>query len=93
MEVDIAMEHPVISVWLDYNPEDHWQPYFCTGCKNMIMQYKGEVVMEMPGEHPTTTPHMVQCSNPRCKRKYNFIAFTYVLSERTKIQTNVIIRY
>lgn len=68
--------HPkATTVWLEYNGSDHFEPYFCSRCRQMIMQHKGEIITEEPGIAPHATPMLIQCK--QCKRKYNFIGFVH----------------
>ena len=67
-----TIKKTIISVWLVDHGEGDWKMYFCPDCRNAIAQYKGNIVMEVPGSTPEKTPVMIQCKNPRCGRKIQF---------------------
>lgn len=65
----------ITTVYLS-RPENHELHIFhCPDCKNPVIQYAGEIVKIIPGMNETKLPIVVECSNGRCKRKYNFITF------------------
>lgn len=57
------------------NVNDEANMFFCNDCKNAVAQYKGEVIKIHPGEVEVDAPLIVQCSNPKCNRKYLFNYF------------------
>lgn len=69
------ISYRTITVWLKYQIDKKIHPYFCPNCRNVVMTYAGDVVMEMPGEHPNNMPIVVQCKNPNCRTRYHFIGF------------------
>jgi RNase P subunit RPR2 len=74
-QMNPLISYRTITVWLQYKIDKKIHPYFCPNCRNVVMTYGGDVVMEMPGEHPNNMPFVVQCKNPNCKTRYHFIGF------------------
>lgn len=77
-------EKPIISVVLLKPDEEHEHQYcmfFCNDCKNAIMQYKGEIISIIPGQTESEAPIIVQCSNQKCRRKYQFNYFAKPANE------------
>lgn len=62
----------VYTVWVVPRSDGAWKMYNCPDCRNPIAQYKGDLVVEIPGESPEPYPIMVQCKNPKCGRKVVF---------------------
>lgn len=67
------------TVWLIWVTDPEWKMYWCPDCRQPIIQYKGDLIMEHPGIdgsmldiQPTTPPLMVQCKNAGCGRKIMF---------------------
>lgn len=65
-----------MSIYLIFYDDTVPHMYYCNACRNPIMQYRGEVIMEIPGLHDNNYPIIIQCKNDRCKRRYNFLGFT-----------------
>lgn len=64
------------TVFLVDDLDDQWHPFFCHDCRTQILQYKGDIVSISPGVAPKNiglSPIMVQCRNPNCNRKYQFM--------------------
>lgn len=72
----------LISIWIEFNTDYDPHIFYCHACRNPIMQYQGEVIMELPSNHPSKMPLIIQCKNQTCKRRYNIIG--YVLEENNK---------
>ena len=64
-----------ISIYLIKGEEDNEQMYYCPYCRNALMQYKGDMVTEVPGDFPSKLPITIMCKNPNCRRKFRFINF------------------
>ena len=62
----------VYTVWLVATQEDKWNIYRCPDCTLPIVQYKGDLIAEVPGEAPGAYPMKVQCRNRNCGRKILF---------------------
>lgn len=57
--------YTIFSVKADDN---QWKPYHCPDCRNMIFKYKGNLMMEIPGEVIVKAPMKVRCKNSSCGR-------------------------
>jgi len=68
------------TIWVVEAEDNKWKPYFCPDCRNMICQYKGELVAEVPGEVGNSYPIKVQCKNANCGRKIVFMGSTKQVS-------------
>ena len=66
----------VYTVFTVGSEDTRWKMYHCPDCRNPIAQYKGDAIMEVPGEAPEAYPFMVQCKNPKCGRKVLFKSST-----------------
>lgn len=62
----------VYTVWLVSRWTDEWTIYYCPDCRNPIIEYKGDLIAEIPGEVKEGYPIRVQCKNPNCGRKVVF---------------------
>lgn len=65
----------VTTIYLVRNDDPYLRPFFCPDCRNMILQYGGEVARIVPDQTSTNLPIVVQCRNRDCGRKYQFISF------------------
>jgi len=69
----------VTTVYLVKHSNSQEHPFWCPDCRNMILQYRGEVIKLAPGSlvdgEDSTLPLTVMCSNTNCKRKYQFVSF------------------
>ena len=63
------------------NQSQEFHPFFCPYCRNVILQYSGDVAKIAPGFYPSEMPIVVECSNRRCGAKFAFISFVEVDSE------------
>jgi len=63
----------VFAVWTIFRQGDKWALYNCPDCRNPIAKYKGDLVMEVPGEFLSDYPVMIQCKNPKCGRTITFV--------------------
>lgn len=68
----------ITSVYLEKFVDGSIHKFFCSDCRNAVCQYQGEVVSIVPGLAPSSLPLLVQCSNEKCRRKYQFISFVEV---------------
>ena len=61
------------TVWLIARADGNWQIYHCPDCKHPVIQYKGDICAEVPGEVETHAyPFKIQCKNRHCRRKFVF---------------------
>jgi hypothetical protein len=69
----------ITTVYLEFYEGYGLHIYYCNSCRNPVMQYNGETMEEIPGFKRFTCMMIVQCKNPHCRRRYNFVGFAYPL--------------
>lgn len=77
----IRVKSVTTTVYLSKPDSQELHKFHCPDCRTPILQYKGEVVKVVPGFNHAELPIVVQCSNSKCKRKYNFISFVEELTD------------
>lgn len=77
----IRIKSVTTTVYLSRPESQDLHKFHCVDCRTPILQYKGEAVKIVPGFNVASLPIVVQCSNSRCKRKYNFISFVEELND------------
>jgi hypothetical protein len=64
----------VIHVWLDRRDRNIKHPFFCCNCRNMIMEYTGDVVsITARNEDEKMPTQVIQCSNNNCRTRFRFV--------------------
>lgn len=60
----------VTSVWFEEDEKKDLQIHYCSQCRMPVFQFQGGLVMEIPGDAPSSLPFYVECRNRTCGRKY-----------------------
>lgn len=62
------------TLYLQSNNEAELKIYYCSTCRCPLLQFKGDLIQELPGLAEAKLPMILQCRNPSCGRKYMVIA-------------------
>ena len=62
----------ITSVFLVEKEQTNYEIYYCSSCRMPVIQHKGRVIMEVPGEAPADFPLLSKCRNRDCPRLYLF---------------------
>jgi len=69
---------PVTSVYLAKDLDDHenrkLKMFFCFNCQAPLSQYRGNVMLVIPGEPVIEIGQITKCKNTRCSMMYCFRA-------------------
>jgi len=55
---------------LTNNKKSDLKVYYCSTCRYPLLQFKGDLIQELPGCKEVELPIILQCKNPTCGRKY-----------------------
>jgi len=66
---ELRAKKRLYTVYVVPNNNKEWQPWYCPDCRNMVFRYKGDAIIEVPGEAPVKFPVEVACKNGMCGRR------------------------
>jgi len=52
------------------NKDAELKIYYCSTCRCPLIQFKGDLLQELPGLKEVKLPILLQCRNQECGRKY-----------------------
>lgn len=58
------------TLYLQSNKKAELKIYYCSTCRCPLLQFKGDLVQELPGLTEAKLPMIIQCRNPQCGRKF-----------------------
>jgi len=76
MKIITTNRKSICTVKLEYNDKRHHM-FYCNDCRNVVFQYKGEVIQILPGLLESSTPMLAMCSNDKCNKTYNIVWIVY----------------